>query len=119
MLKIADQIDKFLMEKKNVGYTENVQNILKSLFFEEEMSSTWSIVKKLLFICENYYKIRIDSLKNICLGFVNKKDNNLSNRKERLRKAVVDYYLKHKETFSWEDLPEILGEPTKTMRFYP
>lgn len=105
MFKIADQIDKYLIEKKNAGYTENIQNILKSLFFEEEMSSTWSMVKKLLFISDNYYKIRIDSLRNLCLGFANKKDNILSNRKERLRKAVVDYYLKHKETFSWENLP--------------
>ena len=63
------------------------------------MSTHWSVVKKLLFIYENYYKIRIDPLKNICLGFSNKKDNRLANRKERLRKSVADYYCLQKDTF--------------------
>lgn len=93
MLKIAEEIDKYLIEKKNVDYTDNVQNIFKTLFNEEEMSTNWSVIRKLLFICENYYKIRIDPLKNICLGFVNRKDNRLANRKERLRKTVADYFL--------------------------
>ena len=61
------------------------------------MSSIWSVIKKLLFICENYYKIRIDPLKNICLGFANKKDNRLSNRMERIRKAVADFYCDKKD----------------------
>ena len=63
------------------------------------MSDIWSVIKKLLFVCENYYKIRIDPLKNICLGFSNKKDSRLPNRKERLRKSVADYYCLEKDSF--------------------
>ena len=35
MLKIAEEIDKYLIEKKNVDYTDNVQNIFKTLYDEE------------------------------------------------------------------------------------
>ena len=99
MLKTADEIDKHLIGKKNAEYTDNIKNIFNTLFCEEEMSSLWSTIKKLLFICENYYKIRMDPLKNICLSFSNRKDNRLANRKERLRKAVVDFYCAHKDSF--------------------
>jgi len=38
------------------------------------MSSIWSIVKKLLFISEDHYKIQVDPLKNLCITFGNKKN---------------------------------------------
>ncbi len=81
MLKTAEQIDKHLSEKKSVECIDNLHNIFRTLYYEEEMSSIWSIIKKIIFLSEDYYKVRIDPLKNLCLGFVNKKDTRLVNRK--------------------------------------
>ncbi len=49
------------------------------------MSTIWSTVKKILFINSEYYKIRIDPLKNVCLAFNDKKDTKLEARKQKLR----------------------------------
>lgn len=97
MLRIAEKIDNYLVEKKSVEYIDNIHNILRTLFYEVEMSSIWSLIKKLIFLSSDYYKIRIDPLKNLCLGFANKKDTKLSSRKSRLRKIVADYYILHKK----------------------
>ena len=60
---------------------DNVQNIFKTVFEEEEMSQIWSALKKVMFLAEEFYKIRVDPLKNLCLGFGSKKDIKLYIRK--------------------------------------
>lgn len=72
-----------------------------------------------MFLAEEYYKVKTDPLKNLCLGFGSKKDTKLHVRKERLRKIVVDYYLASNESFDCSDIPEAYIEPTKIPRFYP
>lgn len=83
------------------------------------MSSIWSTVKKIIFLSEDYYKVRVDPLKNLCLGFASKRDNKLAKRKERLRKVVVDHFCKNKDSFGLDEIPEAFIEPLKTARFYP
>ncbi len=63
--------------------------------------------------------MRVDPLKNLCLGFVTKKDAKLANRKERLRKTFGEYYCNHKDSFAVENMAEAYIEPFKTIKFYP
>jgi len=83
------------------------------------MSTIWSTIKKLLFIASDYYKIRIDPLKNLCLSLGCKNDIKLQIRKQSLRKLVGEYFFNHKKSFKEVGIPEAFIDPVKTSRFYP
>jgi hypothetical protein len=48
-----------------------------------------------MFLTQNYYKICVDPLKNLTIGIFSKKDTKIYNRRERLRKVLVDYFLEN------------------------
>jgi hypothetical protein len=72
-----------------------------------------------MFIAPENYQIRIDPLKNLCIGFGKKNENKVQVRKQKLRKLFGEYYFNNGQVYHEEGVPEAFVEPVKTARFYP
>lgn len=82
------------------------------------MSTIWSNVKKLMFISKDHYRVRVDPLKNLCLGLGEGKVKG-EERKVKLRKLMGEYYYGNRKVVDEVGVPEAYVEPIKTARFYP
>ena len=92
MLEACHTIDIHLMNCRNANFTDNVRNILNSLFTQEEEDSIWKAIKSINFIQPELYKLSKDMFNNVAFGFGNRKTKLLI-RKESLRKSLADYLI--------------------------